>query len=111
MKELFAVEMGKTEIKMNMPGNLGQAILDVSKTLMYEFHGDYMQPIFLLSKKRKGKQRKKERVSEQKLIKDVHQGQYITVLAILECLEFKNFSCRPTMMADNTFQCSMVPSL
>ena len=30
-KELFAVEMGKTEIKMNKPVYLGQAILDLSK--------------------------------------------------------------------------------
>ena len=43
-KHLFAVEMGKTEIKMNKPVYLGQAILDLSKTLMYEFHYDYMRP-------------------------------------------------------------------
>ena len=43
-KHLFAVEMGKTEIKMNKPVYIGQAILDLSKTLMYEFHYDYMRP-------------------------------------------------------------------
>ena len=43
-RELFAVEIGKAEIKMNKPVYLGQAILDLSKTLMYEFHHDYMQP-------------------------------------------------------------------
>ena len=45
-KELFAVEMemGKTEIKMNKPVYLEQAILDLSETLMYEFHYDYMRP-------------------------------------------------------------------
>ena len=43
-KHLFAVEMGKTEITMNKPVYLGQAILDLSKTLMYEFHYDYMRP-------------------------------------------------------------------
>ena len=32
-KRLFAVEMGKTEIKMNKPVYLRQAILDLSKTL------------------------------------------------------------------------------
>ena len=37
-KELFAVEMGKTEIMMNKPVYLKQAILDLSETLMYEFH-------------------------------------------------------------------------
>ena len=40
-KHLFAVEMGKREITMNKPVYLGQAILDLSKTLMYEFHYDY----------------------------------------------------------------------
>ena len=43
-KHLFAVEMGKTKIKMNKPVYLGQAILDHCKTLMYEFHYDYMRP-------------------------------------------------------------------
>ena len=42
-KHLFAVEMGKTEIKMNKPEYLGQANLDLSKTLMYEFHYDYIR--------------------------------------------------------------------
>ena len=40
---LFAVEMGKTEITMNKPVYLGEAILDLRKTLMYEFHYDYMR--------------------------------------------------------------------
>ena len=62
-----------------------------------------MAPHFLHSKEKKGKQRKKERVSKQKLLKDCHQGQNVTVLAILERLEFKNFSSWPTMVADNTF--------
>ena len=43
-KELFDVEILKTEIKMNKPVYLGQAILDLSKTLMYEFHYVYTQP-------------------------------------------------------------------
>ena len=43
-KHLFAVEMGKTEIKMNKPVYLRQATLDLSKTLIYEFHYDYMRP-------------------------------------------------------------------
>ena len=38
------MKMGKTEIKMNKLVYLGQAILDLSKTLMYEFHYDYMRP-------------------------------------------------------------------
>ena len=36
--------MGKTEIRMNKPVYLGQVILDLSKTLMYEFRYDYMRP-------------------------------------------------------------------
>ena len=43
-KHLFAVQMGKTNIKMNKPVYLGQAILGLSKTLMYEFHYDYVRP-------------------------------------------------------------------
>ena len=43
-KHLFAVEMVKTEIKMNKSVYLGQAILDLSRTLMYEFHYDCMRP-------------------------------------------------------------------
>ena len=41
---LFAAGMGKTEITMTKPVYLGQAILDLSKTLMYEFHYDYIGP-------------------------------------------------------------------
>ena len=36
--------MRKREITMNKPVYLGQAILDLSKMLMYEFHYDYMRP-------------------------------------------------------------------
>ena len=43
-KHIFAVEIRTTNIKINKPAHLGQAILDLSKTLMYEFHYDYMRP-------------------------------------------------------------------
>ena len=43
-KEFFDVEMAKTEIKINKPVYFGQVILDLSKTLIYDFHYDYMQP-------------------------------------------------------------------
>ena len=36
--------MGKIEVVMNKPVYLGQAILDLSKIMMYEFHYDYMKP-------------------------------------------------------------------
>ena len=36
-KEFLAIEMNKTKNLMNKPVYLGQAILDISKTLMYKF--------------------------------------------------------------------------
>ena len=36
--------MKKVEIKMNKPVYIGQAILDISKTLMYEFWYGYIKP-------------------------------------------------------------------
>ena len=58
---------------------------------------------------KKGDKGKKERVSKQKLLKGCHQGQNIIVLVILERLEFENFSCWPTMVVDNSFQCRRNP--
>ena len=43
-KSLMGCEMGKTKIVMNKPVYLGQTILDLSKTVMYEFHYDYIKP-------------------------------------------------------------------
>ena len=43
-KDLMIMEMRKVEVKMNKPIYLGQAILDISKTLMYEFWYDYIKP-------------------------------------------------------------------
>ena len=43
-KDLSIIEMKKTKIKMNKPIYLGLSILDISKTLMYEFWYDYMKP-------------------------------------------------------------------
>ena len=42
-KDLMAIEMRKTEVLMDKPVCLGQAILDISKTLMYEFYFDYLK--------------------------------------------------------------------
>ena len=41
---LMAVEMRKTRVFMDKPIIVGQAILDKSKELMYEFYYDYLQP-------------------------------------------------------------------
>ena len=41
-ENLMGCKMGKTKVMMNKPVYLGQAILDFSKTVMYEFHYDYM---------------------------------------------------------------------
>ena len=38
--------MKKMEIKMSKPIYLGLAILDISKTLMYEFWYDYIKPMY-----------------------------------------------------------------
>ena len=43
-KNLMGCEMGKIKIVMNKPVYLGQAILDLSKIIMYEFHYDYTVP-------------------------------------------------------------------
>ena len=43
-EDLIAIEMKKTEMKMKKPIYSGLAILDISKTLMYEFWYDYIKP-------------------------------------------------------------------
>ena len=44
-EHLLAIEMKKkTKVKMNKPIYLGMSILDISKTLMYEFWYDYIKP-------------------------------------------------------------------
>ena len=42
-ESLMGCEMGKIKVVMNKPVYLGQAILDLSKIVMYEFHYDYMK--------------------------------------------------------------------
>ena len=42
-RNLIAVHMRKTEVYFNKPVYVGQAILDLSKTLMFNFHYNYIQ--------------------------------------------------------------------
>ena len=43
-ENLMGCEMGKIKVIMKKPVYLGQTILDLSKTIMYEFRYDYMKP-------------------------------------------------------------------
>ena len=49
-ENLMGCEMGKIKVVMNKPVYLGQAILDLSKIVMYEFLYDYMVPKYSLEK-------------------------------------------------------------
>ena len=44
--DLLATEMKKIKVKMNKPVYLGLSILEISKTLMYKFWYDYINPKF-----------------------------------------------------------------
>ena len=43
-EELIAIHMKKTSLTFNKPVYLGMCILDLSKTIMYEFHYNYIKP-------------------------------------------------------------------
>ena len=49
-ENIMGCEMGKIKVVMNKPVYLGQAILDLSKIVMYQFHYDYMVPKYSLEK-------------------------------------------------------------
>ena len=44
-KHLLVMGMKKTKVKIKKPIYLGQAVLDLSKTLMFEFWYDYLKPM------------------------------------------------------------------
>ena len=46
-ENLMGCEMSKIKVVMNKPVYLGQAILDLSKIVMHEFHYDYMKPNYV----------------------------------------------------------------
>ena len=43
-ENVLAIEMSTAKVILNKPIYLGQAILDISKTLMYGFWYDYIKP-------------------------------------------------------------------
>ena len=45
-EDLLIMETKKCEVYMNKPIYLGQAMLDISKRLMYEFWYDYLKPMY-----------------------------------------------------------------
>ena len=45
-ENLIAVEMRKLEVKFNKPIYVGMCILDISKVCLYEFHHEYMSPMY-----------------------------------------------------------------
>ena len=49
-ENLMGCEMGKIKVVMNKPIYLGEAILDLSKIVMYEFQYNYMVPKYDLEK-------------------------------------------------------------
>ena len=43
-EDLLAIEMKKIKVKMNKPVYLGLSILEINRTLIYEFWYDYVKP-------------------------------------------------------------------
>ena len=50
-ENLIATEMKKTKLKMNKPVYLDMSILDLTKTLMYDFWCDYNKPKYGIEQK------------------------------------------------------------
>ena len=45
-ENLIVVEMCKLEVKFDKPIYVNMCILDISKVCLYEFHNEYMLPLF-----------------------------------------------------------------
>jgi hypothetical protein len=45
-ENVIAIEMRKLMVKFNKPIYVGMCILDISKTCLYEFHHEYMLPLY-----------------------------------------------------------------
>ncbi|XP_071644513.1 uncharacterized protein [Temnothorax longispinosus] len=45
-ENLVAIELRRLEVKFNKPIYVGMSILEISKTRLYEFHYDYMVPLY-----------------------------------------------------------------
>ena len=45
-ENLIVIEMRKLEVKFDKPIYMGMCILDISKVCLYEFHHEYMLPLF-----------------------------------------------------------------
>ena len=45
-ENLMAVELRKLEVKFDKPIYVGMCILEISKTCLYEFHYEYMAPLY-----------------------------------------------------------------
>jgi len=45
-ENFIAVEMRKLEVKFDKPIYVGMCILDISKVCLYEFHHEYMSPMY-----------------------------------------------------------------
>ncbi|KYQ58873.1 hypothetical protein ALC60_02117, partial [Trachymyrmex zeteki] len=45
-ENLIAIKMRKLEVKFNKPIYVGMCILDISKVCLYEFHHEYMLPLY-----------------------------------------------------------------
>jgi len=45
-ENLVAIEMRKLEVKFDKPIYVSMCIFDISKTCLYEFHHEYMLPLY-----------------------------------------------------------------